>query len=138
MINCSSCVEGKKSYRMLCSNKLAFALVSRAQGTKGHSVVLPKRHVATIHKLKHSELIAIHEIIVKTTKMLKKTYGYENFVITTNEGDLLKNVKHLHTHIIPFKKGPALSKYKSLSTSSKKLNPKPLANMADYIKRRSK
>ena len=138
MINCSSCLEGKKSYRMLCSNKLAFALVSKAQGTKGHSVVLPKRHVATIRKLKPSELIALHKIIVKTTKMLKKAYGYENFVITTNDGDLLKNVKHFHTHIIPFKKGLALSKYKSLSKSSRKLNPKPLANMAAYIKHRSK
>jgi diadenosine tetraphosphate (Ap4A) HIT family hydrolase len=137
MADCSSCLESKGSPRNLCSNELAVSVVAKAQANEGHSVILPKRHITSIKELIPEEAIAMHELAIRTMGMLAEAYGYANFVVATNEGELLKRVAHLHQHIIPMKKGPPLDAYRELDKFSKKLDSEALARMASEIKNKS-
>jgi diadenosine tetraphosphate (Ap4A) HIT family hydrolase len=88
--------------RVFAENDLAFAFPTNIPITPGHSLVVPKRVVATIDELTEAEVVAMHQLILVVKKALGEVVHAEGFNCAWNEGDGYgQSVPHVHIHIVP-------------------------------------
>ena len=79
-------------------NFLAFLDISQA--TKGHTLVVPKKHYANIFEMPKDS--AIFSIVTKLAKAIKEATNAEGVNILNNNGAAAgQTVEHFHIHIIP-------------------------------------
>ena len=94
--------------RLIFENELVFAFPSNMPIVPGHTLICPKRIVATIDELTAEELLAIFDLQNKLKQALHKTFNASGFNYAWNEGILAgQTVNHLHLHILPRKEGDA-------------------------------
>lgn len=68
----------------------------------GHSLIIPKRHVASLFELTSVEFNALHELLHITRERLDAQYQPEGYNIGVNVGSAAgQTVFHLHVHVIP-------------------------------------
>ena len=85
----------------ILENELAFAIYDKYPVSKGHVLVIPKRHYASYFDATPEELTAINELIIQIKEILDelKPDGYN---IGINVGEAAgQTVFHLHIHVIP-------------------------------------
>ncbi|MEK7620756.1 MAG: HIT domain-containing protein [Patescibacteria group bacterium] len=88
--------------RKITENDTAFAFLTNTPINPGHTLVSPKRVVATSDELTDKELLDIFKLVSQIKKVLKKAYGAEGFNCAWNEGkDYGQSVPHFHLHIVP-------------------------------------
>jgi histidine triad (HIT) family protein len=81
-------------------NVLAFLDV--APCTKGHTVVIPKKHGETIFDFDDENLSTLFPAIKKVSQILTDKLNVSDFTIGINHGAIAgQAVPHLHIHIIP-------------------------------------
>lgn len=81
-------------------NTLAFLDIS--QNTKGHTLVIPKRHVENIFDLDEETAKELFVSVTKTANLLKEKLGFDAANLLNNNGkDAGQVVNHYHIHIIP-------------------------------------
>ena len=91
-------IPGSKIYE----NDYCVAILDISQTTKGHTLVIPKRHVENVFDLNNEECAAIMEACVYVSNKLKEKLGVENINLLNNSGTLAGQVvMHFHMHIIP-------------------------------------
>ncbi len=75
--------------------------------TEGHTLIIPKRHVADYFELHQPELNAINELLQKHKKELQKNdKSITGFNVGVNCGeDAGQSIFHVHVHLIPRRKG---------------------------------
>ena len=79
-------------------NFLAFLDISQA--TKGHTLVVPKKHYANIFEMPEDS--AIFSIVTKLAKAIKEATNAEGVNLLNNNGAAAgQTVEHFHIHIIP-------------------------------------
>ena len=84
----------------ILENELAFAIYDKYPVSKGHVLVIPKRHYASYFDATPEELTAINELIIQIKEILDelKPDGYN---IGINVGEAAgQTVFHLHIHVI--------------------------------------
>ena len=97
-----------KEREILASHALAVAITDSFPLTRGHSLVLPRRHVASFFELTAEERIAILELLDQAKAALDKQYVPDAYNIGINDGAAAgQTVMHLHVHLIPRYKGDA-------------------------------
>ena len=70
--------------------------------TKGHSLVIPKRHVATFFETTKDERLQMIELLDEAKAVLDKEHGPDGYNIGINSGPAAgQTVMHLHMHVIP-------------------------------------
>ena len=85
----------------ILENELAFAIYDKYPVSKGHVLVIPKRHYASYFDATPEEVTAINELIIQIKEILDelKPDGYN---IGINVGEAAgQTVFHLHIHVIP-------------------------------------
>lgn len=88
--------------RTYLENELAFAVLGNMPITPGHTLIIPRREVATWAELMQDELGAIHELSVAAMAHLKEVFGAEGFNCAWNQGEKYgQSVPHFHLHIVP-------------------------------------
>lgn len=88
--------------RVFAENDLAFAFPTNIPITPGHSLVVPRRVVATMEELTEAEVLALYQLIMVVKKALGGVVHAEGFNLAWNEGaDYGQSVPHLHAHIVP-------------------------------------
>lgn len=91
-------IPGSKIYE----NDYCIAILDISQTTKGHTLVIPKRHVENVFDLNKDECRAVMEACVYVSNKLKEKLGVENVNLLNNSGVLAGQVvMHFHMHIIP-------------------------------------
>ena len=91
-------IPGSKIYE----NEYCIAILDISQTTKGHTLVIPKRHVENIFDLNSEESKAIMDACVYVANKLKEKLGVQNINLLNNSGTLAGQVvMHFHMHIIP-------------------------------------
>ncbi len=94
--------ELHKNERVIAENDLAFALLTYIPITPGHTLVCPKREVATFAELTNEELLAISKLTKKVMTALEKTFGAKGFNCAWNQGaNFGQSIPHFHLHIVP-------------------------------------
>ena len=104
MTDCVFC--RRESLDIIAENDLALAFYDACPVSKGHMLVIPKRHVETYFDASPEEHEAIRGLIFEVKKILEDKYSPDAYNIGANVGrDAGQTVFHFHIHIIPRYKG---------------------------------
>ena len=88
-------------------NELAFAIYDGFPVSEGHSLIIPKRHVADYFDLYKSEQGAIDELLKQQRVNLSELYGdISGWNVGANVGATSgQTIFHVHVHLIPRREG---------------------------------
>jgi len=104
MKNCIFCDLPKE--KIIIENELAQAFYDEFPVSKGHILIVPKRHVANFFELEQKELNDINSLILECKKIIDNKYSPDGYNIGVNVGEHAgQSVFHVHVHLIPRYKG---------------------------------
>jgi diadenosine tetraphosphate (Ap4A) HIT family hydrolase len=90
------------SERVILANGLAIAIRDGFPVSPGHTLIIPKRHVATLFDTTTEERLAIFELLDKAKLALDAELHPAAYNIGVNDGAAAgQTVPHLHFHLIP-------------------------------------
>jgi len=105
MSECIFCkiAKGDTPSNIIYDNKYSIAFLDAHPATKGHTIIIPKKHYENITEIPQAELCEVIKVVQKIAKALKKYSGHIKFV--QNNGERAGQVvPHLHFHLIPIAK----------------------------------
>ena len=87
-------------------SKAAASVLDGFPISKGHCLVVPKRHVASLFELPGDEMRDVWALVERTRKLLRKRFRPDGFNVGVNDGIAAgQTVAHAHVHLIPRYKG---------------------------------
>lgn len=87
---------------ILIERPLAFVKRDGYPLTKGHALVIPRRHVATFFETTTEERLALLELLDEAKAMLDREHRPDGYNIGINNGPAAgQTIMHVHLHIIP-------------------------------------
>lgn len=96
--NCIFCNPSK----VIVNGQYAYSKLDEFPVSKGHCLVIPKRHVKTIWELTDEELKDLYTVMKQTDDWIFEWYHPDGENIGINEGQAAgQTIPHLHIHIIP-------------------------------------
>jgi|SRR5699024_4188655 len=79
-----------------------YAFLDISQVTKGHTLVIPKKHVKDIYDTNEEIASQLFARVPKISKAIEKSFNPEGINILSNTGEAAgQSVFHLHLHLIP-------------------------------------
>jgi ATP adenylyltransferase len=108
---CEKClfcdVQSIDRQRIIAENNLAYAIRDGFPVTEGHTLFIPKRHIADYFSLVPAEVSAINLLMAEQKKLLQDAdTTIDGFNIGMNCGESAgQTVFHCHVHLIPRRKG---------------------------------
>ena len=83
-------------------HELAFVTRDNFPLTKGHTLVIPRRHVQSFFELTEAERAAMVELLVIAKKTLDAEHQPDGYNVGINDGAAAgQTVMHVHMHLIP-------------------------------------
>ncbi len=103
-MECRFCrIYQERSDRFICEKTHVFAILSDPRLVKGHTLVIPKRHVERMSELSPEERSDLMQEVVRIEERLLREFPgadiVQNYRPFIPEGAL--KVNHLHVHIRP-------------------------------------
>jgi len=87
-------------------NELAYSARDSYAVSPGHTLVMPKRHVASFFELTPDEVNACMALITEERALLDAEFTPDGYNIGVNVGPAAgQSILHVHVHIIPRYKG---------------------------------
>lgn len=84
------------------ANDLAYARFDRYPVSRGHSLVVPRRHVPSYFEVTAEERAALWALVEKVQVHLDREYDPDGYNIGINIGEPAgQTVMHAHIHVIP-------------------------------------
>ncbi len=80
-------------------NVLAFLDIT--QGTKGHTLIIPKKHIRNVYELNEETASNIFKVVPKIANALKTAFNPIGLNVVSNNEKPLQSVFHFHIHLIP-------------------------------------
>ena len=95
-------VEGKIPSKIVYEDNDVLAILDISQTTKGHTIVMPKKHYSNFLDMPSNEYANLMEKVQYVSKLLINKLSAKgcNILINTNEV-AGQTVMHTHVHIIP-------------------------------------
>jgi diadenosine tetraphosphate (Ap4A) HIT family hydrolase len=88
--------------RIVSENEHAILIEDGFPVSLGHSLVIPKRHMASFFEASAGELVAMLDLIDLARGALQERHQPDGFNIGINDGAAAgQTVPHLHIHLIP-------------------------------------
>jgi len=104
MKDCIFCkiIAGEIPSTKIYEDDHVLAIADIAPATKGHTLLIPKRHCVDLFDL-DSELAAqVYSVVPKVAQLLKDTHECAGLNLINNNGSLAgQTVFHYHVHLIP-------------------------------------
>lgn len=98
--SCPFCILDEE--RVIFKNKSSYALLDIFPVSKGHTLIIPKRHILNLDELTNDEVVDFFETIIKVKKALDKILKPDGFNIGINLGETSgQTIEHIHIHLIP-------------------------------------
>ena len=83
-------------------SELAVSFLDGFPVTQGHTLVIPKRHVASLFELPDEEQAAVWKLVAQVRASLAAELQPDGFNVGVNDGTASgQTVMHAHVHIIP-------------------------------------
>ena len=90
------------SEKILIDRPLAFAKHDGYPVSKGHTLIIPRRHVASFFETTEDERLAMMRLLDEVKGMLDREHKPDGYNIGINNGAAAgQTVMHLHIHLIP-------------------------------------
>lgn len=87
---------------IILENDLAFVVYDIQPVSKGHMLIIPKRHVETFFDASREEIVACLDLMEHAKVLLDNEYKPDGYNIGINVGAVAgQTVMHLHIHLIP-------------------------------------
>ncbi len=97
-----------KDREIIATHPLAVAITDSFPLTRGHALVVPRRHIASFFELTQEERLAILELIDQAKAEIDRLHAPDGYNIGINDGAAAgQTVMHLHVHLIPRYAGDA-------------------------------
>ncbi|MBI1735743.1 MAG: HIT family protein [Candidatus Rokubacteria bacterium] len=91
---------------LVAENAFAIAFPDAFPLTRGHTLVVPRRHVGDIAELSEQERTALWELVEPVRQALGLAYQPDGFNLGMNVGAAAgQTVAHVHLHVIPRYRG---------------------------------
>ncbi len=88
--------------RLLALNEYAYTMADGFPVTNGHTLVIPKRHVASFFELTEQERNAMLTLLDAAKAKLEQEHQPAGYNIGVNDGPAAgQTVSHCHMHLIP-------------------------------------
>ena len=101
-MNCELCAP----VEILLQNQLAYVSRENKSLSRGHVVVVPKRHVADFFDMTMEEQAAVLSLLNEAHRQIEKQHAPDGFNIGVNVGKAAGQSRmHVHVHLIPRYKG---------------------------------
>lgn len=96
-------VDGRSErWNVLTENDLTMSLLNGRQFETGQSIVIPKRHAATLLDLQTEELGAVMQAAKDLSNVLLATFDPDGILLYQNNGiGSGQEVPHFHLHVVP-------------------------------------
>lgn len=103
--DCPFCTLNPK-VKVLAETREAMAILDSFPVNPGHTLIIPRRHVAGYFDLTPDEQQALWQLVNTTKTLLENRYHPDGFTIGINVGATAgQSVMHVHIHLIPRYKG---------------------------------
>ena len=97
-----------KEREVIASHALAVAVTDSFPLTKGHALIVPRRHVASFFELTSDERLAMVGLLDEAKATLDRQHAPDGYNIGINDGAAAgQTVMHVHVHLIPRYRGDA-------------------------------
>jgi len=98
--------DNSEKNTIIVENELFYAREDNFPVSKGHSEIVPKKHVESFFELNDDELVQMFDLIKKTKNIMQERHNPDAFNIGINDGEEAgRSIHHLHIHLIPRYKG---------------------------------
>jgi len=88
--------------KIVYENNLDLAFLDISPISKGHTIVIPKKHYSTLEDIPDHELAEIYKVVKKIATMIHEKLQIDGYNILQNNFTAAGQViKHFHVHIIP-------------------------------------
>jgi diadenosine tetraphosphate (Ap4A) HIT family hydrolase len=92
--------------RIRLPGEFAVALPDGFPVTPGHTLVVPRRHVASLFELAEGEQAAVWRLVAQVRELLVAELRPDGFNVGLNDGPAAgQTVLHAHVHVIPRRHG---------------------------------
>ena len=97
--DCPFCELGD---RIVSENTLAVAVRDREPASRGHTLVIPRRHRESFFDLEPDEVTACFDLLRRERTALAESLRPDGFNVGVNDGESAgQRVPHVHLHLIP-------------------------------------
>lgn len=101
---CAFCKQSVLDNQKFYEDDLVIALFNYKPALKGHSLIIPKRHVQSFNELTNEEALRITQIIKKVHKASEKLFHAKSYLLYQKNGsEVGQTVPHVHVHYVPRK-----------------------------------
>jgi len=91
---------------ILAETTSALAILDSFPVNPGHTLIIPRRHVASYFDLSTDEQQALWQLVNTAKNLLQKRFQPDGFNVGINIGETAgQSVMHVHIHLIPRYKG---------------------------------
>jgi len=88
--------------RLVDAGELAVVIRDGFPVSKGHSLVIPRRHVASWFDVTREEQLALLDLLARARRQIDEEFHPDGYNIGINDGPAAgQTVRHLHIHLIP-------------------------------------
>lgn len=95
-------VNGEIPSKKVYEDKDFLAMLDIAPATKGHVLIVPKEHAASLTDLSDDKASKILVLAKKIISAMKKVHGFSDYNLIQNNGRIAgQTVNHFHLHLIP-------------------------------------
>lgn len=94
-------VDGTIPAYKVYENDEVLAFLDISQVTKGHTLLIPKKHVRNLYEMTPDVAKPIYEALPVVAEALKKALNPIGLNLINNNDKPLQSVFHLHFHLIP-------------------------------------
>jgi diadenosine tetraphosphate (Ap4A) HIT family hydrolase len=103
---CLFCDKENQKFRLISENDFCVARWDQFPVSKGHTLIIPKKHITSFFELKENELLEMFALIQEAKVVIENEYKPDGFNIGINDGEAAgRTIHHLHFHLIPRYKG---------------------------------
>jgi len=102
-MDCIFCkiVSGEIPSYKVYEDEHVLAFLDITQGTPGHTLVIPKKHIPNVYELDEDTIHHVFKVVPKLANALKKAFNPIGLNIVNNNDKPLQSVFHFHIHLIP-------------------------------------
>jgi len=105
-MKCAFCDIPEIKAREIAGDELVWAFPTNIPIVSGHTLISPRRCVATYGELTDEERRALEDMRLSVTAALRKAFGAQGFNFAWNDGSSAgQTVPHFHLHVLPRKPG---------------------------------
>ena len=98
----SDCIFCQPDRLILAQSALSLAFPDGFPVSKGHTLVVPKRHVVSLWEMTAEEYMDAFDLVRQVKKALEEMFAPQGFNVGVNCGETAgQSVFHAHIHVIP-------------------------------------